>query len=74
MRRTPLLLLLTACADPRRVVYATSAEGELTLFQIALIEGYQIGTGEIRINASIASKQTIKITHNPKYPYPQPTN
>ncbi len=52
MRGTPLLLLLTACADPLRLVYATSAEGELSLFQIALIEGYQIGTGEIRIDAS----------------------
>lgn len=52
MRGTPLLLLLTACADPLRLVTATSAEGELSLFQIALIEGYQFGSGEIRINAS----------------------
>ena len=61
MRGTPLLLLLTACADPMRLVYATSAEGELSLFQIALIEGYQIGTGEIRINASNGEVWTCPI-------------
>lgn len=50
MHRALLLLLLPACAaDPLREVYATEASGHLTLFQVALVEGYQLGWGEVQI-------------------------
>lgn len=49
---TPALLsLLLACReDPLEQRRATSASGELTLFSAALVEGYQIGWGELYLS------------------------
>lgn len=61
MRAMLLLLLATGCADPLRQVYATSAEGELSLFQIALVEGYQLGAGTLRISMTDGAVWTCPV-------------